>query len=112
MKELPGYKINWQAFFFDTNELDKIKKRCHKIKYDYLMLINSNCLFEPEQFKNLLQKIENSPKINILSAKSLDNKTIGLEFTLIRNSGLEKSNNKIAVDHEIIVGYEKKIIWR
>lgn len=110
------YGVGWKTVFTaDFDNLRQVLKQ-GKIKYDYLMLIDSESIFEPEQFKKLLEKMEKHPKIDILSAKSLKKDSTNFGFTLIRKGVLENLSEKTGlhplVDPQVVIGYEKIVIWR
>jgi len=102
LQECPDYGVDWQTVF-DTLG-DKVKT-----KYDYLMWIDQNSVFEPEQFKALLEKMKNNPQIGVLAARSLKKGSSNLGFTLIRKG---VTDLQPLVDPEVVIGYEKTVIWR
>ena len=109
LQTCPDYGISWQTIFIDFARRHKILKQGLKVKYDYLMLIDSDCVFEPEQFKKLLDKMEKNRKIKALTARSLKNDLADSGFTLLRKG---VTRLQPLVDSGIVIGYEKTVIWR
>lgn len=116
LQECTDCNIKWQAFFNISADLNTIFKQHSKTKYNYLMLIASDSIFEPKHFWQLFNKMERDPEIDSLAAKSSKKDSAGLDFALIRRGiweNLPKGSHFCPpVDQETIIGYEKTIIWR